>query len=98
MTENRDVVGNIANEDKYIETSKMDQAREYATEVELFATATLLNTAIWTYSPYARRKKSTLYRWQKYSPLQQGTTAFEPSPSSIYLNNKGEHFEPVLGL
>ena len=76
----------------------MAQMREYATEVEVFATASLLATPIWTYSPYGEVDGQTTYRWQCYKPLQNVHCQFSLSKKAIYLKNKFEHFEPVLHM
>ena len=50
--------------DQYLLQSKMETPRSWATEVEIFATATLLNTPIWIYAPYGKN-----LRWMKYAPV-----------------------------
>ena len=50
--------------DQYLLQSKMETPRSWATEVEIFATATLLNTPIWIFAPYGKN-----LRWMKYAPL-----------------------------
>ena len=96
MGEKQDIVDKLANQDNYLANSRMDQPGEYATEVELFAMATLLNTSIWTYSPYSRQDNLTLYRWQQHSPIPRAPSPFPRSTKAIYLKNTAEHFEPAL--
>ena len=44
--------------------ARAETPRSWATEVEIFATATLLNTPIWIFAPYGKN-----LRWLKYAPL-----------------------------
>ncbi|KAJ8290543.1 hypothetical protein GJAV_G00014270 [Gymnothorax javanicus] len=77
MDKNPSVVDSLAHQPGYLQRSRMDQLREFATEVEFFAAATLLNTSIWTYSPYSVKDGITSYKWQQYSP-EPANTAFPP--------------------
>ena len=64
LRQNPQVVPDSQTMDQYLLQSKMETPRSWATEVEIFATATLLNTPIWIYAPYGKN-----LRWMKYAPL-----------------------------
>ncbi|XP_048745711.2 uncharacterized protein LOC125658480 [Ostrea edulis] len=76
---------------KYI--SSMKRSREWATDTEIMATATLLRTVIMVYSPIQFGGK-TEYHWQTFKPLDNT----EMTHPVIYLSNKNEHFDPVLDV
>lgn len=92
MNENTDNVTNLSQNEHYVENSNMKQEGTYATEVEIFAAATLLNTTIWTFSPFG-----TKHQWQRHNPVSDPTT-MPSTERAIYLSNFGEHFNVVLGL
>lgn len=76
---------------KYI--SSMTRSREWATDTEIMATATLLRTVIMVYSPIQFGGK-TEYHWQTFKPLDNPEMTYPV----IYLSNKNEHFDPVLDV
>ena len=96
MKENNDIISERANQEDYANTSRVSQLGEYATEVEIFAAASMLNTPIWTYSPYARHDDETEYQWQQHDPLPGASSDFPLSEKCIFLNNQHANFEPVL--
>ena len=76
---------------KYL--SSMKQSREWATDTEIMATATLLKTVIMVYFPCQIGSRFE-YRWQTFKPLDNP----EITHPVIYLTNKNEHFDPVLDV
>lgn len=84
----------IANTPSYTTDCNMDKLGTYATEVELFASASFLNTCIWTFSPYGENS----HRWQEFMPRNDLPSAFEQSEKCIYIRNLNEHFEPVTAM
>lgn len=74
--------------------SNMRRSREWATDVELLATATLLKTVIEVYFPYPVSKSETEYRWQTFKPLTNPDITYPV----IYISNKHDHFDPVLDI
>ena len=73
--------------------SSMTRSREWATDTEIMATATLLRTVIMVYSPIQFGGK-TEYHWQTFKPLDNPEMTYPV----IYLSNKNEHFDPVLDV
>ena len=59
----------------------------WATDIEIVATATLLQTDIFTYVSYGNKGQ----RWLKYGPLFPIDA--ELSNNAIYLINRNNHFE-----
>ncbi|XP_071162993.1 uncharacterized protein [Mytilus edulis] len=73
--------------------TSMRRPREWATDVEILAAATLLKTVIEVYFP-CRIKGNIEFRWQTFKPL----THQEITYPVIYLSNKNDHFDPVLDV
>lgn len=73
--------------------TSMRRPREWATDVEILAAATLLKTVIEVYFP-CRVKGNIEFRWQTFKPL----THQEITYPVIYLSNKNDHFDPVLDV
>lgn len=73
--------------------TSMRRPREWATDVEILAAATLLQTIIEVYFP-CRIKGHIEYRWQTFKPL----THPDITHPVIYLSNKNDHFDPVLDV
>ncbi|XP_076098963.1 uncharacterized protein LOC143068633 [Mytilus galloprovincialis] len=73
--------------------TSMRRPREWATDVEILAAATLLKTVIEVYFP-CRIKGNVEFRWQTFKPL----THQEITYPVIYLSNKNDHFDPVLDV
>ena len=76
----------IANQKDYVITSKASQLEEYATEVEIFASATFLGIQIWTFSPYG-----DFYRWQRQRPVSG-------LPSPFLLTEKAMHIKTCMNI
>ena len=74
--------------DQYLMQSKMETPRSWATEVEIFATATLLNTPIWIFAPYSKN-----LRWLKYAPLLDNVSVHPGE--AMFMVNSSMHFHPV---
>ena len=77
--------------DTYVRS--MRRAREWATDTEIFAAATFLNTIIEVCS-VLRTRNGTEYQWQTFSPLKERG---DPH-SRIYICHKYEHFEPIIDV
>lgn len=73
--------------------SSMTRSREWATDTEIMATATLLRTVIMVYSPIQFGGK-TEYHWQTFKPLDNPEMTYPV----IYLSNENDHFDPVLDV
>lgn len=73
--------------------TSMRRAREWATDVEILAAATLLQTIIEVYFP-CRINGHIEFRWQTFKPL----THPDITHPAIYLSNKNDHFDPVLDV
>lgn len=71
----------------------MRRSREWATDVEILAAATLLKTVIEVYFP-CRINGRTEYRWQTFKPLNNENMTYPV----IYLSNKHDHFDPVVDI
>ena len=75
---------------EYVNDTSMDDNGTWATDVEIVATATLLQTPVLVYTTYGKTKT-----WLKYDPLfsvSDGKTFSQ----CIYLINEREHFQRVL--
>ncbi|XP_069103499.1 OTU domain-containing protein 1-like [Argopecten irradians] len=73
--------------------SNMRRPKEWATDVEILATATMLKSVVEVYFP-CQIKGITEYRWQTFKPLDNP----DMNHPAIYICNKNEHFEPVLDV
>lgn len=73
--------------------TSMRRPREWATDVEILAAATLLKTVIEVYFP-CRVKGNIEFRWQTFKPLTHPDITYP----AIYLSNKNDHFDPVLDV
>ncbi len=93
MENHPQVICELSNKDNYIATSNMGSLGEFATEVEIFALASFLNTAIFTFSPYGDG-----YQWMRHQPLADTHTPFPPTEKAIFLSNRHVHFEPALSI
>ena len=75
---------------KYIQDTSMNASVTWATDIEIVATATLLQTSI-----YVCTTTSSTTEWQKHDPLFKvdGIEIFE---KNIYLTNLNQHFKRVI--
>ena len=81
----------------YLQTSNMMNSEVWATEVEVFATASMLATPTFIYSPCQRDLHSNpTYMWLKYSPLTDCPSTFKESIECMYISHVHDHFEPVI--
>ncbi len=92
MRENNEQYNTIANQKEYVITSKVSQLGECATEVEIYAAATLLGIPIWTFSPYGDS-----HRWQYHRPVSGLPSPFSLTEKPMYIKNMHEHFESEFG-
>ena len=76
----------------YLRASRMATDGTWATDVEIMATAALLQTSIVVYTQCGAGGRNR--KWIPYKPLQQ--TGFQSSDEQIYLVNLNAHFERVL--
>lgn len=76
---------------QYLRVMRRD--REWATDVEILAAATLLKTVIEVYFP-CRINGRTEFRWQTFKPLNNEDMTYPV----IYLSNKNDHFDPVVDI
>ena len=74
---------------QYLQTTKMDQQKVWATEIEIYGTANLLGTMTFVYCPSGISNK-----WLRFAPKEchdDNSHARE----CLYLCNLSEHFETV---
>jgi len=76
----------------YIQNSSMSENGTWATENEIVATATILQTTIFVYALCGES-----YKWLKYDPLFD-ITGVKKSSDCIYLINSNDHFKRVLDV
>lgn len=93
MMENKDLLEPFLNSvqsiDDYLDSSQMSQGETWATEVEIFATAHLLNTDIYTYSGGC---------WIGFA-VNDVKSSDQETTSAIYLNNHHQnHYNVVLSV
>ena len=71
MIENDSVFSKLANCPNYADSVSMNIDGEWATEIEIFATATMLATDLCVYSPCGHDTRGkTIYKWLTYRPLR----------------------------
>ena len=71
MIENDSAFSKLANCPNYAESVSMNKDGEWATEIEIFATATMLATDMCVYSPCGHDAVGkTIYKWLTYRPLR----------------------------
>lgn len=92
MNENKDAIAGTADEN-YLSRNHMSKDGEYGTDVEIFASASFLNTSIYVFAPWGEK-----FKWQHFAPLKETTSAFQKAKGNIYLCNINEHFEPVTHM
>lgn len=87
----------VTNDFDYVKKSKMDCDGQWASEVEIFAVATLLNTDVFVFSEIAPGEPP---RWLRHKPLHTlgNAMTFPATFRAIYLSNLSCHFEPVMRL
>lgn len=75
---------------EYINETSMNASGTWATDTEIVATATLLQTSVYVFSTYVSTRK-----WLRYDPLftVDNVKSFE---EGIYLTNLNEHFNRVI--
>ena len=71
----------------------MRRSREWATDTEIFAAATLLNTILEVCTEF-RTANGTEYHWQTFHPLKDNKVTLP----KVYISHKDEHFEPILDI
>jgi hypothetical protein len=75
----------------YLDETKMANSGIWATDVEITATATLLQTSIYVYSDVTDKRK-----WYRYKPLLPDDNTC--NSMNIYLTNLNQHFERVVDV
>jgi len=75
----------------YLSETHMNEAGTWATDVEIVAAATLLQTAIYVYSDVNNPRK-----WYKHKPLLQGVGS--QCSENMYITNLRNHFERVVSV
>lgn len=71
----------------------MRRSREWATDTEIFAAATLLNT-IFEVCTECRTNNGREYHWQTFNPLKDNSVSLP----KVYISHKDDHFEPILDI
>ncbi|KAL8581212.1 hypothetical protein ACOMHN_038313 [Nucella lapillus] len=77
--------------ENYVATSNMKIDRTWATEVEIFAAATLLDTPVYVFTREAPGRQP---QWLKYGPVWQSASL--KTDRAIYIMNLGHHFAAVF--
>ena len=99
ITDNIAFFGTVTNDPLYVQNSKMMVDGVWATEVEVYASASMLSTSIFMYTPYERDKQNIpVYKWLCYSPFQNSPTIFKESGECLYMLNSFNHFQPVIRM
>ena len=75
----------------YLSDTQMSKEGTWATDVEIVATATLLQTTIYVYSEVNNPRK-----WYKHQPLFQ--CAGSQCSENMYITNIQNHFERVVSV
>ena len=93
MEKNSSAIDNLAAKTDYVNTSGTRLPDRWATEVEIVAMASLLNTTIGVYSVYA-----STWSWAMHKPSSQMSNG-PINDEVIYLYNKNRnHYEPVISI
>ena len=71
----------------------MRRPREWATDTEIFAAATLLNTIFEVCTEF-RTNNIKEYHWQTFHPLKDNSVSLP----KVYISHKDDHFEPILDI
>ena len=93
LENNARVFKKIHDREDYIDETCMDNLGEWATEVEIIATASLFATDIYVFSPYGNGHK-----WVKYGQLRGAAKLLSRSKCKMYISNLSEHFVPVMKM
>ena len=93
MEKNSSAIDNLAAKTDYVNTSGTRLPDRWASEVEIVAMASLLNTTIGVYSVYA-----STWSWAMHKPNSQMSNG-PINDEVIYLYNKNRnHYEPVISI
>ena len=86
--------GNYRNIQDWANKTRMNKIGSWATDVEIFATALLLETDIWVFLGQGGT------RWVGFSGYGYNLDRFlqEPISNGIYIRNLSCHYEPILYL
>eukprot|EP00745_Piridium_sociabile_P009294 TRINITY_DN16467_c1_g1_i4.p1 TRINITY_DN16467_c1_g1~~TRINITY_DN16467_c1_g1_i4.p1 ORF type:complete len:219 (+),score=25.92 TRINITY_DN16467_c1_g1_i4:3-659(+) len=85
----------VTNCRSYVSISGMRKSGVWATEIEIFGAATLLNTPVFVFTIEGSGRQP---RWLKYEPLFQISAKLLPTERAIYMVNLHHHFEPVFNV
>ena len=77
---------------EYLDKSSMARSGVWATDLEILATAGLLETDIYVFSRWGEKNA-----WQKF-PAAEINPACRPGPHSIYIKHSNLHYEYVLNV
>ena len=96
MQENQEVFSDIAHIPGYPHNSGMDKPGQWATEVEIYALASMLATPICVFSPYG----PDTFKWLTYEPIRhlQPLSNLPLTTSKMYITNQYAHFDPVFDI
>ena len=81
----------LASEENY---ATIASPGEYATEVKIYAAASLLTTPVWTYAPFGVNG----WHWQCYRPIPGVASLFSPSKKCMFVKYITDHFVPVASM
>ena len=93
LERNEDIFRTIHDSQDYINESCMNNLGQWATEVEIIATASMLATDIYVYCSSGKSNK-----WLRYGSLRGAERVIERSRQKMYISNLNEHFVPVIGM
>ena len=93
MRENDHLLKSVIDRNKsisaYLERTGMENQRVWATEIEIFATATMLQTAIFVYA-----SAGPDHKWLKFLPKGELFNNDHTS-EALYITNVGQHYQKV---
>jgi hypothetical protein len=96
MAANNEAFSKVAHCQDYASSSNMDISGEWATEVEVFALASLLATPVCVFSPCG----VNIFKWLTYEPISniKPLTELVTSSKKMYITNQYAHFDPVYDI
>ena len=95
----------IGENDKYFDyltdnrNKNMQNDKVWATDREIFATASMLGVSVWVYGPYAVIGGQQTYAWQAFKPITEIPQVRMTTDDCIYLvNHQGVHYNYVCSI
>ena len=77
----------------------MQHDKVWATDREIYATASMLGASIWVYGPYAVICGHQTYAWQAFQPISKIPHVRMTTDDCIYLvNHQGVHYDYICSI